>query len=59
VKIDFTKLNIEPMPNPKPLKVQRVVVEMDHPEKTATVGNPYGFITNASVHPAAVIRGRL
>jgi hypothetical protein len=55
VKIDFTKLNIEPMPNPKPLKVQRVTVEMDHTEKT--VGNPYGFITNASVHPAAVIRG--
>ena len=51
MKIDFTKLNIEPMPNPKLLKVQRVVVEMDHPEKAA--GNRYGFITNARVHPVA------
>jgi hypothetical protein len=59
MKVNFADLNIEPMPNPKPLKVQRVMVEMDHPEKTATVGNPYGFINNACVHPVAAVHGRL
>ncbi len=56
MKYDFTNLNIEPMPNPKPLKVQRVSVSMDHTEKAAPGGSNVGFITNTNLHPAALIR---
>ncbi len=58
MKIDFSNLNIEPMPNPKPLKVLRVSVEMGKSETAApSVGSsPYGFVRNANVHPAAITK---
>ncbi len=57
MKYNFQDLNLAPMPNPKPIKVLRVRVEMEHTEKAAPGGSSYGFITNANVHPAALIRG--
>ena len=48
MKIDFANLNIQPMPNPKPLTTERVNVE----ENGAPSG--YGYVRNAKVHPAAI-----
>jgi hypothetical protein len=55
MKIDFTNLNVEPMPNPKPLTVERVSVSMDKSEAAAPAGktSPYGYIRNVSIHPSA------
>ncbi len=60
MKIDFSNLNIEPMPNPKTLKVLRVSVRMGKSETAAPSAgsSPYGFVRNANVHPAAIIRRR-
>ncbi len=50
MKIDFHNLNLEPMPNPKPLRVQRVNVEVESVEGKI-VSSGQGRITNANVHP--------
>jgi hypothetical protein len=56
MKYDFQNLNIEPQPNPKPLKVQRVAVTFSTEEgKTYHAGD--GFVINANVHPDALIWG--
>ena len=44
-KINFQNLNIEPMPNPKPMTVERVKLDTNPPE--------YGFIRNSRVDPVA------
>lgn len=57
MKIDFSNLNIQLMPNPKPLSVERVSVTLpgqDGKHGPATEG----FIRNSSVHPSAIIEGR-
>jgi hypothetical protein len=46
-------LNIEPMPNPKPLTTERVNVKPDHTEAGGAPAE-YGFIRNAQLHPAAL-----
>ena len=52
MKIDFANLNIEPTPNPKSLKVQRVNVEVVTEEgKVFAAGD--GYVRNANVHPSA------
>ena len=50
MKIDFQKLNLAPMPNPKPLKVERV-------ELVDGEGNSvgYGVVRNANLSPEALI----
>jgi hypothetical protein len=55
MKYDFQNLNIEPMPNPKPLRVQRVYVEVASVEGQ-TVSSGQGRIINAKVHPAEAVR---
>jgi hypothetical protein len=57
MKLDFQNLNIQPMPNPKPLSVERVIVKADHTNQGGA-GAEYGFIRNASVHPSAIAEGR-
>jgi hypothetical protein len=58
MKLNFQNLNIEPQPNPKPLRVQRVAVSIVSAEgKTASSSD--GFITNACVHPDAFVRPRV
>jgi hypothetical protein len=56
---DFS--NIQPTPNPKPLKVARVSVQMKHTDDNgtqhATVGTTQGLIVNARVDPARAARG--
>jgi hypothetical protein len=49
-------MNIEPTPNPKPLRVQRVAVSMDKSEVAAPTKttSPYGFIRNTALDPAAL-----
>lgn len=54
MKINFQNLNIEPQPNPKPLKVQRVSCEVASVEGKI-VSHGEGRITNAKVHPADTI----
>jgi hypothetical protein len=55
MKYDFQNLNLAPSPNPKPIKVLRVHVEVESAEgKIVSSGD--GFITNANVHPASLIR---
>lgn len=54
VKIDFANLNIQPYPNPKPLRVQKVFVEVQS-EDGKTFASGDGYIRNAEVHPSAVI----
>ena len=46
MKLDFNDLNIEPMPNPKPLAVERVRVNVSPDGKDASNlhGQQYGFI---------------
>ena len=57
MKYDFQNLNIEPLPNPKPLHVQRVSVSVVSAEgKTSSSGD--GRIINACVHPASLIYRR-
>lgn len=55
VKIDFSNLNIEPYPNPKPLLVERVHVRISKGEGNTEQYSQveYGYIRNASVHPEA------
>jgi hypothetical protein len=55
MKYDFQNLNLEPMPNPKPLRVQRVNVEVESVEGKI-VSSGQGRITNANVHPVDAIR---
>ena len=55
MKYDFQNLNIQPMPNPKPLRVQRVNVEVESVEGKI-VSSGQGRITNANVHPVDAIR---
>jgi hypothetical protein len=57
MKIDFQNLNIQPMTNPKPLTVERVILKEDHTDKSGA-GEEYGFIRNASLHPSAIAEGR-
>ena len=53
MKIDFANLNLAPMPNPKPLRVERVTVAVGAEGKQ---GQPeVGYIRNANLHPEAVI----
>ena len=54
MKYDFQNLNIEPQPNPKPLKVQRVSVSVESAEGKVTSAGE-GRIVNANVHPASLI----
>ncbi len=59
MKIDWNNLNIQPMPNPKPLKVQRVDVRISHVDENGNAlrhTDSTGFIRNANVHPAALTR---
>ena len=57
MKHDFTNLNIEPMPNPKPLKVMRV--QVGHISSEGKEGqHGTGLITNANLHPHAIVFGR-
>ena len=56
MKPDFNNLNIEPMPNPKPLSVERVSVRMEHTDdngKTTYGPVESGYVRNANLHPAA------
>ena len=56
MKIDFSDINIEPMPNPKRLTVQRVnvaIVTEDDKGNVRSSDSSVGYIRNASVHPAA------
>ncbi len=61
MKIDFQEgpdhLNIQPMPNPKPLTVERVIIKEDHTDKGGA-GEEYGYIRNASIHPSAIAERR-
>ena len=57
MKYNFQDLNIEPMPNPKPIKVQRVSISVQSAEgKTSSSGD--GFIVNTCIHPASLIYRR-
>ena len=51
-KINFQNLNIEPMPNPKPMTVERVCVKPDHTDNSGAPAE-YGFIRNSRVDPVA------
>ena len=50
--------NIEPMPNPKPLKVQRVRVSTkpDGTDASNLHTLEYGFIRNTNLDPSAIAR---
>ena len=52
VKLDFSNLNVEPSPNPKTLKVQRVSVQVTS-EDGKVFASGDGFIRNVNVHPSA------
>ena len=55
----FDRSNIVDYPNPKPLKVVRVNVQVskgDNVDQYAATETAY--IRNANVHPAAITRGR-
>lgn len=54
VKYDFQNLNLAPMPNPKPLAVERVTVRIVTEEGKEGASGP-AFIRNSSLHPQAVI----
>jgi hypothetical protein len=51
---DFS--NIQPTPNPNPIHVERVAVEMEKSEKAAPAGTTihYGFVRNANLDPVAL-----
>ena len=55
MKIDFNNLNIQPMPNPKPLSVERVNVSTPGQDGKNNGATETGFIRNSSVHPSAII----
>ena len=50
-------LNIQPMPNPKPLSVEKVITKEDHTDQSGA-GAEYGFIRNAKLHPSAIAERR-
>jgi hypothetical protein len=53
---DFS--NIQPWPNPKPLKIQRVKVAITHTDEGGKSHESewgYGFITNSKVHPLTIV----
>jgi len=58
MKIDFQNLNIQPMPNPKMLSVERVSVSTLGQDGKNGNTSDYGFIRNASVHPSAIAERR-
>ena len=56
MKQNFVDTNIQPMPNPKPLRVQRVSVRIEHADENGKVtysNTSEGFITNAALDPYA------
>jgi hypothetical protein len=57
MKINFQDLNIAPMPNPKPISVERVTVRIakgeGHTEQHSQTES--GLIRNASLHPDALL----
>ena len=58
MKIDFSRLNIEPSPNPKPLHVERVTLCISKGEGNTEQHSQVetGFIRNACIHPGAIGR---
>ena len=57
---DFS--NIQPWPNPKPLKIQRVKVAIAHTDEAGNTrggDSSEGFIINIAFDPAAISRPRL
>jgi hypothetical protein len=49
--------NIEPMPNPKPLRVERVSTSIGKSDNDApTIVT--GFVRNANLHPSAIASGQ-
>jgi len=54
MKIDFQNLNIAPMPNPKPLAVERVTVRIQS-GNSESFSQGEGFIRNSSLHPDAIL----
>jgi hypothetical protein len=54
MKLNFQDLNIEPMPNPKPIHVQRVSVTTLGQDGKNTGAGEYGFIRNSNLHPDAL-----
>jgi hypothetical protein len=57
MKQNFTDTNIEPYPNPKPLRVERVVTEVRDKDGFVT-GRETLIIRNANLDPYAIV-GRL
>ncbi len=57
MKYDFSNLNIAPMPNPKPLCVERIFVVLET-QDGKTSGQMQGIVRNSSLHPYAVVNGR-
>ena len=57
MKLNFSHLNIAPMPNPKPLSVERVTVRISMGEGNTGQHSQTetGFIRNASLHPEALL----
>ena len=57
MKLNFSNLNIAPMPNPKPLSVERVTVRISMGEGNTGQHSQTetGFIRNASLHPEALL----
>lgn len=48
-------INIEPMPNPKPIHVVRVTVTTPGQDGKNSSTQEYGFIRNANLHPEALL----
>lgn len=56
MKLDFSDLNIEPSPNPKPLHAERVTVRISKGEGRTEEHSQTetGYIRNANLHPSAL-----
>jgi hypothetical protein len=54
MKLNFQDLNLEPMPNPKPLHVERVRVTTPGQDGKNSNTSEYGFIHNVNLHPSAI-----
>jgi hypothetical protein len=56
MKLNFQNLNVEPMPNPKPLSVLRVSVRIAKGEGNTDQHSQveHGFIRNAAIDPIAL-----
>jgi hypothetical protein len=57
MKYDFQNLNIEPMPNPKPLRVERIIILRTTDDGRPTL-HEQGIVRNVTLHPYAIIHGR-